>query len=69
MKKIIRPGNNIKECEYCNCLFSYEDEDVFEEQTIIRGQLHHEEFMIHKKVKCPCCNQDLIVHTSYGGLC
>lgn len=44
MIKIIKPGKYINTaiCPLCECVFSYENEDIK------KGDLH-------KEVECPCC--------------
>lgn len=50
MIKIIKEGTRvIRECEYCGCLFSFDEEDV---ETVFNGKADY------KCVKCPQCSYE-----------
>lgn len=59
MKKIIRPGikesiSYIIKCKECRCLFTYEEDDIFQ-------KLYYD-YNIEDVVSCPFCEEHVIIH-------
>ena len=54
MIKIIRHGTRqIKECEHCGCLFSYDEVDTFIETKL--------DFKETRFIECPQCKEKIVL--------
>ena len=57
MIKIIRHGTRqIKECEHCGCLFSYDEVD-----TLIETKL---DFKATRFIECPQCKEKIVLEAT-----
>lgn len=59
MFKIITPGHRVyrKTCYYCQCIFTFEEEDVKKEEICDRGV----SYGFEEWIKCPYCERRLDV--------
>ena len=57
MIKIIRHGTRqIKECEHCGCLFSYDEVDTFIETKL--------DFKETRFIECPQCKEKIVLEAT-----